>query len=364
MEIKELPPLVLKELEKFTPSNLNWILRCPIRALYANSDNRLYLKQSASAYSMIGNVIHRVNEDFTNRKITSEEQFEARWREHENQENAKGLKSIVKNYGVLKSLTRYNIFTLLSKSTSLGKATAKFELLPEEGLKDQYNKIEGKLDLLILKGGKPFEVRDHKTGNIYNVEAKQSLEGEETESSDEYIKEDYLKQLLLYAWLVKHTYNSFPEKLTIVTNDGALHRLDFTSEDVYRLIDEINVLKGIIKIDNADNLANPTVENCKFCNFRFGCKYKVLPDPDPVGDISGHVISIKRYPYQSLEFRLDNSIRVLFPSKLKDPDKFNHLINQYVTITFVRGFYYNKEVPSGLSEFFVPTKMTELIKKI
>lgn len=364
MEIKELPPLVLKELEKFTPSNLNWILQCPLRALYANPNNRAYLRQSTSAYSMIGNVIHKINEDFTNRKITSEEEFEEKWRKHAVKENANGLKSIVKNYGVLKSLTRSNILDILSKGRTSHKGTTKFELLPEEGLKDELNKIEGKLDLLILKDGKPIEVRDYKTGNIYDVEAKESLSDEVTESRDEYIKEDYQKQLLLYAWLVKHTYDAFPEKLTIVTNDGALHHVEFNEADVYKLINEINELKGRIKVDHSDSLANPSVENCKFCNFRFACEYKVSPGPDPVGDIYGHVTRIKRYPYGSLEFQLDNTVRVVFPSKVNDSDKYNCLMSQDVIITFVRRFYYNKEVPPGLSEFYVPTKMTELIKKI
>jgi CRISPR/Cas system-associated exonuclease Cas4 (RecB family) len=363
MEIKELPPLVLKELEKFTPSNLNWILRCPLRALYANPNNRAYLKQSTSAYSMIGNVIHKINEDFTMRKITTEEEFEEMWREHENKENANGLKFIVKNYGVLKSLTKSNMLDILSKGRSFRDGATKFELLPEEDLKDEVNKIQGKLDLLILKGGKPVEVRDYKTGNIYDIEAKQSLNDEVTGSSDDNIKEDYQKQLLLYAWLVKQTYDSFPEKLTIVTNDGALHHLEFTQADVYRLINEINELKDKIKVDNSNNLAKPSAENCKFCNFRFACRYKATPHPDPVGDIYGHVTSIKPYPYGSLEFQLNNSIRVLFPSKVEQPDKYNHLMSQNIVITFVRGYYHNKEVPRGLSEFYVPTKMTELIKK-
>jgi CRISPR/Cas system-associated exonuclease Cas4 (RecB family) len=312
---------------------------------------------------MIGNVIHKINEDYTNGKITSENEFEEKWKEHESYEYGRGLKSIVRNYGVFKSLTKSNIIDVLIKGAALSNTRSKFQFKSERFFKDEVNDIQGRLDLLILKEGRPVEIRDYKTGNIYNIDAKHSFV-ELTGSSEDYIKEDYKKQLLLYAWLVKQKYNSFPEKLTIVTNDGELHYLEFTEADIYSLIGEINKLRSRIKIKDTYELANPTMENCKYCNFRFGCEYKISPNPDPIGDVSGIITGIKRYPYGNMEVQLNNIIRIVFPSKEENIDKYDCLINQYVIFTFLRAYYHNKEIPSGSKEFYVPTKLTELVKMI
>ncbi len=98
--------------------------------------------------------------------------------------------------------------------------------MPEEELSDLEYNIEGTLDLLIISDGMPIEIRDYKTGNIYDLEAKKALDDEKTDCEDEHIKEDFRKQLFLYALLVKKKYGHYPEKLTIVTNDGEFHLLN------------------------------------------------------------------------------------------------------------------------------------------
>lgn len=363
MLIRELHPLVQQKLGKITPSNLNWILKCPLRAVFANNANRVYLNTSASSYSMIGNVIHKMNEDFIMGEINSEEDFELKWAEYEQQEKVGGLRAEVKNYGIFKATTRTNILELVHKRRNDRSNFNKYKFLPEEPLKDISNHIEGKLDLLILYDGRPFEIRDYKTGNIYDLDAAKTL-NEDGASCDDNIKEDYKKQLFLYAWLVKDKYGQLPQKLTIVTNEGAYHPIEFEEADVLGLMSEIEKLKRLLDKNDMHLLPNPSEENCKYCNFRFDCRFRVSPLPEPIGDLSGQITSVIIFPYGNLSLTLDGKYKVVFPNKVESPEVLSSLKGASITISFVRRHFFGKEIPNGLSEIYVPTKRTELLKMI
>jgi hypothetical protein len=166
-----------------------------------------------------------------------------------------------------------------------------WKIAPETLITDPVTKMKGKPDLVILRDEKPWAIKDYKTGQV-------------TTSSDDDIpvtfddlKLDYQRQLYLYAALVFSKYGAYPKYLTISPVGSPEISSVFDAQKLVDLLTEISLVRQQLEIDEHSQLANPTEDNCRFCNFKPGCNYR-FKDPGAVfTDIDGilQLAEVQRY---------------------------------------------------------------------
>ncbi|MFS2187245.1 PD-(D/E)XK nuclease family protein [Mucilaginibacter sp. Mucisp84] len=358
IEVKEVYPLVEKIPGYLSPSTFNWVAACPLRGLYANNDNSAYLAGLFPA-ARLGILVHKVYEDFSDKLINNEEEFLTRWAFHASNGD-QFLKYDVDNYGVFLSNTWQNLQRSIQRRSVPGRVTGQsFKVLTEETLTSGCGRIIGKPDLLILKNEKPVEIRDYKTGGIFDAEANAELDN----GSDNVIKKAYQQQMHLYAWLANSIYGNYPGKLTLISFDGVPVFVPFTEIDLAVVNQKIDHVFGAFN-QPPSTLANPSVENCRFCNYRAGCPFKDVSSPATVKDLGGIVKDVRKYPSGNIALTLENSDRLLIDRPTTPIDDLGNLVGKLIYVTFARLFYQDPtKIPVGLTNFYVVTKSSFILIK-
>jgi CRISPR/Cas system-associated exonuclease Cas4 (RecB family) len=285
--ILEVPQIIYKKISRISPSQFYAIKSCSYRSLLAESMERKPLLPVSAAASY-GTVLHKMLEFIAMGKIKTEAAFEIAFSEQitemENKLKANGwgimtpLQLHVRDFTMKKILIRKNL-------VSVGKTHSRIGLKgnrPEQWLISKDNIVGGLVDLIIEKDGE-VEIVDFKTGSVVN-----RFEGSD---GDERIKEEYLDQLKLYAYLYFEKKSRFPDRLSLVDVTGQKYNVNFSQEecivifaDAKRMLDEINT-----SVDTGAFSPNPTEDNCKYCLYRPGCKYYLdtLALGQEIADVSG-----------------------------------------------------------------------------
>lgn len=341
MKIIELKQLKAQIPEQFSPSGANWILKCPLRGLFKNADNNTYDLPNNYAAS-VGNVIHKVLDASNHNMVSHENEFNLLWNRAENEELDGGLKFLVRNYARYKYAAKKLAFRQNRGHSSAKKQTT-WQLLSERRIKSSGGFISGRPDLLILKNGMPYEIKDYKTGQVFREDIPEIKAGDDDNYYD-FIKDQYRNQLLLYAFLVQGKYGSLPLKLTIVTTDGTEISGPCIPEDVMALTGEIRKMHGdLISLSDAE-LARPSVENCRYCNYKPGCRFSMLGEPDPYGDLTGTADEIKFHAFGNFTITLTSGKKIFMPQPYPDAGSILRLQGLNLFINNVRRSVNNPDV--------------------
>lgn len=348
LKIKILKPLVQKRDDfRVTASQYEWISRCPLRLAYSNHENLQY-KPDANLYAQVGNVIHAVYEAYSQNKINNSDDFQRQWANVEERiTKGQGLKFKLPNYGDYVAKTWVIIRDALDKRRSWkeGKQSHEYSILTEETLADHDIGIEGRPDLVILKRGLPIVIKDYKSGSVYESD-------DQSTTNNSKIKEGYRQQLLLYAWLAKCKFGSYPSNLELVDGKGISIPVQFSQNEIESLIEAIRVLKS--KFINNETLETPSGDNCKNCIYRFGCSKKIsaVRSEEKYTEITAKVLEVKKPAYGNVVLVFKNGS---FNSKnpLANKDQFDSLTGCLVTITAV--YKEKSKLNGGDTGVFLPT---------
>ena len=150
---------------------------------------------------------------------------------------------------------------------------------PEKQLKDEGNKIKGKVDLIRVLNDGSYWIVDYKSGFNEND-----------------IPESYRKQLLLYGYLLYEETGVEPGRLSLKDRKGKIVDIDFSLEDLVALKDDL-VLKREkfnqkISSGEANFNPNPSPHNCRYCSYQIVCSsyWEALDDEWGHSSIAGEII--------------------------------------------------------------------------
>lgn len=267
-----IPPFKL--LDQISPSQYFSATQCRYKLILANAFRfKQLLPTSPNAY--LGSVLHKMIELISKRVIQNDEDFEDNWRalieEKEAQLKNEGLTALtpIKFFCEDYALKKLKIKALIKKKPIFTKTNTNFKKthFPEEKLFNQCKSISGVVDLLIINDDGAV-LLDFKTGSIY--------EGSLNENGEEVLKKGYEYQLKLYAYLCYLKKGIFPNKLFIVTIENAYIEISSTFDECERIYNGallfLKQLNEAIINGDEQQLANCSIENCKFCGYRPACR--------------------------------------------------------------------------------------------
>lgn len=354
MEIVTVYPLVESPQELLSPSRLNTILKCPLSGLYNHEGNRAYFPVGVNHFSLLGNVIHDVFKSANQGNIDSDESFSRIWHSSEEKQLPGGLKNIVPNYGKIK----YSIRKQLIKRRRGGSRNSEdgYYGIPEKMIEDKEHGVKGQPDLVSFRAHNPYEIKDYKTGEVFEPLMLEPGGEAEDRNFDE-IKEGFKNQLHLYAFLVNRKYGSYPQLLTIVTTNGEEITANCEPENIDLLMDMIRSCRIRMQTGAAADLATPSLSNCRFCPFKPGCKWRYNNDNDTFGDIEGFVSNVQFPSYGNFTLHLQNGQQLFHKLPFEgNREQLREIIEKEVFVSNVRC-----EIPG--KDLYTTSKYTKIYVK-
>ncbi|WP_426277704.1 PD-(D/E)XK nuclease family protein [Chryseobacterium sp. S-02] len=295
--ILEKPILNYQYISRISPSNFTALKGCHYKFILNKAiGGKPVLPVSIHSYK--GTFVHRILEHISLGKIRSEEEL-SNYINNElkiineqilNDGNSIyiPLHSKLKNFGLLKiKLKRFLIEKLKSKNPVTG-----IQFSSEKWYETNDKLVGGKIDL-VCEYSNRIEIIDFKTGAITD-----ELLDDEGEKFKE-VKIDYQAQLKLYAALFHEQTGKKVDRLFLVDLQKNKYEISFSFDECNQLIREAKKILMRINEEIATRifLANPTIENCKFCLNRPVCSYykKSLSNGLKTSDIIGRIIKSQKF---------------------------------------------------------------------
>lgn len=268
----------LQPLKRLSPSRYLSLKKCQLRGIYSSTGS-LLLPRSPAAH--IGTAIHDMLELSMKGRIQSVEDFNSAWdniirriemgmNDNPLERHHVPLSLNIFNFEVKKTLARKMISAHYSFFPRMGSEWGK---IAETWVKTADGKIAGRIDL-VDKTSEGIEITDYKTGKIFEDSGQ--------------VKEEYVVQLKMYAALYSETHGIWPDKLSLHGFDVGKVIVDFDKKECSNLIEDgkkmLRDITELIKAGvQADDFANPSPANCRFCLFRPACN-KYWEAPKELGD--------------------------------------------------------------------------------
>lgn len=266
MNLTDFKTQPLQPLKRISPSRYLSLKNCQLRELYSSTGISL-LPRSPAAH--IGTAIHDMLELSVKGWIQSDEDFSSAWENiirrietemHVNplERHLVPLSMSVFNFEVKRVLARKMISARYSFFPWTGSGGVKST---ETWVKTADGKIAGRIDL-VDKTIEGIEITDYKTGKIFEDSGQ--------------VKEEYLIQIKIYAALYNETHGVWPDKLNLIGLDMEKVSIDVDKkecsiliEDAKEMLSETNefIETGL----RAEDFAEPSPANCRFCLFRPAC---------------------------------------------------------------------------------------------
>jgi len=266
MNLTDFKTQPLQPLKRISPSRYLSLKNCQLREIYSSTGISL-LPRSPAAH--IGTAIHDMLELSVKGRMQSDEDFNSAWDNiirrietgmHDSplERHLVPLNLSVFNFEVKKVLTRKMIsahYSYFPRTGSVGLKNA------ETWVKTADGKISGRIDL-VDKTSEGIEITDYKTGKILKNGGQ--------------IKEEYLVQLKMYAALYNETHGVWPDKLSLLGLDMDKVIIDVDKKECSNLIEDakkmLNETNELIEAGlQAEDFAEPSPANCRFCLFRPAC---------------------------------------------------------------------------------------------
>jgi CRISPR/Cas system-associated exonuclease Cas4 (RecB family) len=174
------------------------------------------------------------------------------------------LKIKLRNFGLKKIQLKKHLQREFEKIPSLGN----IKFYSEKWFESNDKLIGGKVDL-VIENGSEIEMIDFKTGAI----TQNYLDDEGEIYSD--VKNEYKKQIKLYAYLYFENTNRFPTYLSLIDLAKQKFPIVFSDEECKTLFEEaVNLLKSTNDCINTKSFSsNRKEENCKYCLYRSACAF-------------------------------------------------------------------------------------------
>jgi len=315
--IKELVT-TLKPLKRVSPSRYTAINRCPYRVVLANSYCSPLLPYPPASH--LGNIIHECIRLILTGEIRASTEFDGIW----NRLLAKQEKALeAMGFGFFTPLSenvpgytikKLQVNSLLKSRDIMEEKQNKKKntnTLTEKWLESKDSLIGGFADIIINRNGY-IKLSDFKSGRILLEEGE--------------IKEEYVDQLKLYAYLHNEVYGKYPDELSIIDLDKKEYPVAFTPQDCEVLAsksrDMLTEINRHIELCELDKLAKPDLDNCKTCLYRPACNfYWKLPmsETDSIFvDVRGNVTNVRQFLNGNLNATLNTEDKELTVSHINN----------------------------------------------
>ncbi|MBM3453994.1 MAG: PD-(D/E)XK nuclease family protein [Bacteroidetes bacterium] len=340
----------MEPIKFISPSKFAYWEKCPIKAIYGKTYTDLtFFPKHPDAD--LGTILHYFLEKKKELQIKSINDFEEIWlekiirleKEYLNNKLQKvyyPIKWHAKYFSVKKILLRNEILKHKNPPKSAKKAKGE---ITEKWIDDGED-IGGIPDKFILNdSGKIIKIIDYKTGNIFEFINKKKV-----------LKETYVKQLLLYAYIIKSKQNEYPI-CYIQDLHGNNHEVkideNLLNETYARAVELKNKINKAIQTRNYEPLANPDFNNCHNCEYRPVCSaYKnnfINNFENKKVDVFGEIIDIKGS--EKIEIKLKITEKELVLKGILSQENVSIGDNVYI---------YNLFCPDGASSILYAIKET------
>jgi len=274
MSFKVLEPMPLMQLERISPTSFLYSSQCKLKLIWTMNSQPFLLPRSPAAF--LGTIIHKMFENANKGKIKDEASIKSGWnQEIKNIEESIKNNSLEKhlvplsqnahNYKVKKLMSFKMIRSLTKNYTKRTLKSKEYKKESEVWLETSDKKIVGKIDL-VKKTDSGVELVEYKTGLVLDQKSPNVL-----------IKQEYLKQIKLYAALYYSAYKIWPIRLTLIGINQKEYDIPFDKNECSNLLktakSQINDINELIisGLDHKD-FSEPSPESCKYCLYRPACK--------------------------------------------------------------------------------------------
>ena len=340
--IQKLSQHKIKFLNRISPSQYHSAISCPYKLVLANSFGyQPLLPLNANAH--FGSIIHKMIELISKGVINDEQTFSENWTDlinkKEEELKEKGLAGItplkyfVTDFALKKNQIK-NILKKRQEKADRSTKTSSSKYYPEKRLENSDKSITGIADL-IIENDLGITILDFKTGKIYSDAINESG------ITEQVVKKEYEVQLKLYAHLYFLMNGKYPNALFIVTLSNDFIEVEFKNSDceiIYSEALEFLATTNLFITNNDINaIANPSIENCKYCSNRPACSYYsswLTTNFEAVNDLFGIIEKVNTFNNDTLGLQLqtDNKQILINGLQISDKEGFESLIGKNVTL--------------------------------
>lgn len=283
MEPNKLPQIVIKQIEKISPSGYFALESCTLQGILEENNDPL-IPSSPNAH--VGTIVHMLLQgailgDVTTKNMQQEWDDACRKTDERLGKNPLEIHLVPLNTSANNfEVKKYLLFKMIediekdripheAAINTVPEATETIPLITkvetEEGFETPDKKVRGRIDL-IRHTAQGIEIVDYKTGAI-----------EDQNSNDGSPKSEYAEQLKLYAALFHSERKVWPKRLLLVGLDQKEHNITFTEKECQQILEkaihDINSInQQIAEGKKPENLATPSPKACHYCKFRPICK--------------------------------------------------------------------------------------------
>lgn len=340
--IQKLADHKIKTLNRISPSQYYSAISCPYKLVLANSFGyNPLLPLNANAH--FGSIIHKMIELISKGVISDEQTFSEKWTELLNKKEEelrdKGLSSIIplKYFVTDFALKKNQLKNVLQKRNEKANYSAKTfsgKFFSEKRLENFDKTVTGIADL-IIENDLGATILDFKTGKIYADAIN------ENGLMEQVIKKEYEVQLKLYAYLYFLMNGIYPKALFIVTLSNNFIEVGFKKSECEVIYSEIlsflTTTNLFITNNDMNAIANPSIENCKYCSYRPACSFYSIwltANFEAVNDLFGTIEKVNTFNSGNLGLQLqtDNKQILINGLQVSNKEHFESLIGKNIII--------------------------------
>lgn len=271
MRLREINEIPLRALARISPSTYSSLQQCPLRGIWIANSLPSLLPCSPAAY--LGTAVHRLIDSCFQGDIRDEAALTACWNYQISQLETEMLANPIEKHLVplqqnafnyeFKKILAFNLARHFFNNLTISQG-GRQKQESETWLQTPNGKVGGRIDL-IKRTPEGVEIVDYKTGSLTN------------DPLDLVPKEEYQQQIKLYAALYHAVHGAWPIRMKLIGLDNSVYSIEVNSLECERLLesgerflDEINNL--ISRGTNSKDFAKPSIEACKYCQYRPACE--------------------------------------------------------------------------------------------
>ena len=142
--------------------------------------------------------------------------------------------------------------------------------------------LKGSIDRVDSLSDGTFRIVDYKTGKVFEEDGR--------------IKEDYIAQLNLYAYLLEEQDNVRVSELVIIDRSGTAIPVPYYPGHKQEVLDNVKTVldcfNDAIEQNRLDSLCNPSSDNCRFCPVAHLCSNRIETTENPYRIVEGRITTL------------------------------------------------------------------------